>query len=126
MLASQTIPTQGDQETILLSPWFPRGGDYGLFTLEVTAIGGTGTPTLTVTMVVKDSDEAGEGTEYTGLSIARTSVGRTTVDFANGAGSPAFGGFKQMVRYRFKLSGGSTGTTWVTFRMLAAVWYDKV
>jgi hypothetical protein len=77
-------------------------------------------------MVVKDSDEAGEGTEYTGLSIARTSVGHTTVDFANGAGSPAFGGFKQMVRYRFKLSGGSTGTTWVTFRMLAAIWYDKV
>lgn len=28
--------------------------------------------------------------------------------------------------YRFTLNGGSSGTSWVTFRMLAPVWYDKV
>lgn len=57
MLDSQTIPTQGDQETILLNPWFPLEEDHGLFTPEVTAIGGTGTPTLTVTM----NDRSPEG-----------------------------------------------------------------
>lgn len=126
MFDSQTIQMQGTTPTALLSPWFPRGGDYGLFTLEVTAIGGSGTPALTVTMVVKDSDTAGEGTEYTGLSISRTAVGRGTVDFAGGAGSPAFAGFLPLVRYKFTLAGGSSDTSWVTFRMLSPVWYDKV
>lgn len=126
MFDSQTMQMQGSTPTELLSPWFPRGGDYGLFTLEVSAVGGTGTPALTVTMVHKDSDTPGDGTEFTGLSISRTTAGRTTVDFASGAGSPAFGGFEELVRYKFTLSGGTSGTSWVTFRMLAPVWYDKV
>jgi hypothetical protein len=35
-------------------------------------------------------------------------------------------GFKELVRYKFILSGGTSGTSWATFRMLSPVWYDKV
>jgi len=128
MFDSQTIQMYEDTPTVLLSPWFPRGGDYGLFTLDVTSIGGDGTPALTVTMVHKDSDTAGEGTEYTGLSISRSTPGRETVDFESGEGTPAFGGFKQLVRYKYTLSGsgGTAITSWMTFRMLSPIWYDKV
>lgn len=83
MFDSQTMQMQGSTATELLSPWFPRGGDYGLFTLEVTAIGGSGTPTLTVTMVQKDSDTAGDGTEFTGLSISRTTAGGVDLPLSN-------------------------------------------
>jgi hypothetical protein len=129
MFDAQTIQMQGTTATEQYSPWFPRGGDYGLFTLEVTAVGGGGTPTLTVEMYHKNSSETGDGALAAGnMSFARTTTGRTTVDFANAAGSsPAFGGFEELVRYKFRISGGASSvTTWATFRMLAPIWYDKV
>jgi hypothetical protein len=33
-------------------------------------------------------------------------------------------GFKELVRYKFKMSGG--GTDFVRFRLLLPVWYDDV
>lgn len=126
MYDAQTIQMQGTTATDIYSPWFPRGGDYGLFTLEVAAIGGAGPPTLTVAMVQKNSSDPGNGDAITTYSISRTAAGRTTIDFAAG-GSPTFSGFEELVRYKFTLSGGSANiTSWATFRMLAPVWYDKV
>lgn len=126
MFDSQTITMQGTTSTVLYSPWFPRGGDYGIFTLEVTSIGGSGAPKVAVEMVQKNSETAGNGTEITGVTFERTATGRTSVDFANGTGSPGTG-FLQLVRYKFTLSNASgSGTSWATFRMLAPVWYDKV
>lgn len=126
MFDSQTITMQGTTSTVLLSPWFPRGGDYGAFTLEVTSLGGS--VTLAVAMLGKNTSDTGDGTQVTTLSFQRTATGRTTVDFANGVGSsPTFPGFKELVRYQFTLSGGAASTTsWATFRMLPPVWYDKV
>lgn len=128
MYDAQTIQMQGTTATDIYSPWFPRGGDYGLFTLEVAAIGGAGTPTLAVALYHKNASDTGNGDLATTLSFSRTATGRTTVDFSNGAGSsPTFGGFEELVRYKFTLSGGSANiTSWATFRMLAPVWYDKV
>lgn len=136
MFDSQTIQMRGTTSTVLYSPWFPRGGDYGLFTLEVAAIEsseGTGTVTLTAVLLHKNASEAGDGdpaVNGTDGNIALSAVNRTTVDYKNGIGSsPTFEGFKELVRYQFTLtrSGSSTtGTSWATFRMLAPVWYDKV
>ena len=134
MFDSQTIQMQGTTATDLYSPWFPRGGDYGLFTIEVAAIksgDGNGTVTLKAVLVHKNTSETGNGDVAAGGAngeISRTSAGRTTVDYSNGLGtSPTFGGFEELVRYKFTLSGSGTGgTSWATFRMLAPVWYDKV
>ena len=128
MFDAQTIQMQGTTSTVVYSPWFPRGGDYGLFTLEVAVIGGAGTPTLSVALFHKNTSETGDGSLATTLSFSLTSATRTSVDFSNGAGSsPTFGGFKELVRYKFTLSGGSANiTSWATYRMLAPVWYDKV
>jgi hypothetical protein len=127
MFDSQTIQMQGLTSTVLFSPWFPRGGDYGAFTLEVSAV--SGGATLAVALISKNTSEPGDGgVPVTILTFQRNVVGRTTVDFANGSGTgPVFGGFKELVRYRFTLSGGAVATTsWATFRMLSPVWYDKV
>jgi hypothetical protein len=130
MFDSQTIQMQGTTTTELYSPWFPRGGDYGLFTLEVTAIGGS-SPSLTVTLVHKNSSDTGNGDPTAGSgggNITRTTAGRTTFDYAAGIGSsPTFAGFEELVRYKYTLSGGASNiTSWATFRMLAPAWYDKV
>lgn len=126
MFDSQTIQMQGTTSTVLYSPWFPRGGDYGLFTLEVTGLGGS--VTLAVALYSKNTSEAGDpASPVTTLTFQLTTATRTTVDFANGSGSPTFGGFKELVRYKYTLSGGaSNSTSWATFRMLSPVWYDKV
>ena len=137
MFDAQTIQMQGTTSTDLYSPWFPRGGDYGLFTLEVAAIksgDGNGTVTLKAVLFQKNASETGDGTVAAGGAsgeISRTSAqgaGRPSVDYSNGLGtSPTFGGFEELVRYKFTLSGSGTGgTSWATFRMLAPVWYDKV
>ena len=128
MFDAQTIQMQGTTSTDVYSPWFPRGGDYGLISLEVAVIGGAGTPTLAVALFHKNTSDTGDGSLATTLSFSRTAAGRTSVDFSNGAGaSPTFAGFKELVRYKFTLSGGAVNiTSWATFRMLAPVWYDKV
>ncbi len=128
MFDSQTIQMQGTTSTDLYSPWFSRGGDYGLFTVEVVAIGGGGTVTMAVAMIQKNASDTGDGSGLSGVSaISRTTAGRTTKDFQAGVDSSAFAGFKELVRYKFTISGGSSGvTSWATFRMLPPTWYDKV
>ncbi len=117
MFDSQTIQMNGTTTVKLLSPWFPRGGDYAMFTMEVTA--GAGTYQLLVTARHKNASETGDGTAVGPTTLFLTAPGRKTVDFTSG--------FKEMVRYEFELSGGTANvTTWATFRMLAAAWYDKV
>lgn len=90
MFDSQTMQMQGAVSTTLLSPWFPRGGDYGLFTLEVTSVGaGGGTVTLTAKLRHKNASDTGDGSDVGGsiTSLNRSTAGRTTVDFSNGSGS---------------------------------------
>lgn len=131
MFDSQTMQIQGTTATDLFSPWFPRGGDYGIFTMEMTSKGASaGTLTLTARLYHKNAAETGDGTEVPGAisSLALSSTGRTFFDYKNGGGTtPFFQGFKELVRYKFSLTGsGTTNTSWVTFRMLPVTWYDKV
>ena len=129
MFDSQTIQMYGTASVDLYSPWFPRGGDYGLFTLEVMAFGGT-SPTITVTLIQKNTSDPGNGDPVPGniTTLTLSAVDRKTIDFKRGAGStPFFQGFEELVRYKFTLSGGADSvTSWMTFRMLPPVWYDAV
>ncbi len=137
MFDSQTIQIQGTTSTVLFSPWFPRGGDYGIFTVEVTSMGfttGGGVELkLSVAMFTKNTSDPGDPANPAAGGVAltdfaRTTTGRTSVDFKYNYGtSPAFPGFLELVRYRFTLSGTSTtNTSWATFRMLPPIWYDNV
>jgi hypothetical protein len=64
------------------------------------------------------------GTGYTPPAL--TAPGRQSQDIKN-TGLTVFNGFKELVRYQFTLSGvGTTNTSFMTFRVLPPVWYDKV
>lgn len=122
MFDAQTIQAKDTTPTVLLSPWFPRGGDYGLFTLEVAQMSSSSnTLSLSVQMVHKNTSDAGEG-DPVGSPFAIDGSewpGRLTADIT--------AGFKELVRYEFTLELSSgTAVNWATFRMLAPAWYDKV
>ena len=96
------------------SPWFPRGGDNLRATLEV--VNRSGTPTLTVTVYTKNTEDVGNGTEANTTTISGGAAGRTVAEWA--------GVTKQLVRYKFAPTG--TAGDWTLFRMLAPIWFDSV
>lgn len=123
MFDSQTLQCTGTTATTVFSPWFPRGGDYGIFTLDLVAFSSSdGNFKFSVQLVQKNSSVTGNGANV-GTAIDRlgnAGPGRSAGDIT--------AGFEELVRYKFTLHFPSTGTgvNWVVFRMLAPVWYDKV
>lgn len=124
MFDGQSIQCTDTNATTVLSPWFPRGGDYGLFTLEVAKMSSTSANlSLSVQMLHKDSSDTGDGTAvgspWTITGSAADSAPRSTSNIT--------AGFKELVRYKItlQLSTGS-GVNWTIFRMLPPVWYDAV
>lgn len=126
MFDSQTIQCQGTTATTVYSPWFPRGGDYGIFTVEVASFSASHANfSLSVQMIHKNSDEVGDtgsggGTVGSAFSVVSTGGPRTSSDIT--------AGFKELVRYKFTLQyiTTGTGTNWAIFRMLPPIWYDAV
>lgn len=123
----QTVDTSTNQATDLYSPWFPRGGDYGIFTMEVMKMSGTSANLqLTVEMYNKKASDAGNGTAVTSSSWSVAA----NATLPTRASKEVTAGFLELVRYKFTLKWAAAGTTgtnyWATFRMLAPVWYDKV
>lgn len=131
MYNAQTIQLQGNglspPSTVFYSPWFPRGGDYGIFTLEVAKMSdAASTFSLKVEFVHKNTSDPGDGgnpISAMDITIAgNASVWRAQKDVTTG--------FKELIRYKFTLATtttpAATTTMWATYRMLAPVWYDKV
>ena len=122
MYDAQNLQCTDTAATVVYSPWFPRGGDYGLFTIELIAISGSSANlSLSTQLMHKNASETGDGVSV-GSAIIRTAsagAGRYSSDIT--------AGFKELVRYQFtlQLSSGS-GTNWAVFRTLAPTWYDKV
>jgi len=100
----------------IYSPWFPRGGDNAIFTADVIELDGAA---VTIYADTKSSQDDGAGTPVTsGTSIAANSVGRTSNEWDAAE-------FKDLVRYRFSISGDNPGN-WILFRMLPPQWFDDV
>ncbi len=124
MYDAQTMQCTDAATTVVYSPWFPRGGDYAMLTLEVAAMSSASSSfSLTVQMIHKNASDVGDGSTV-GSTFSRSgnqiaTAPRVTSDLTNG--------FKELVRYKFTLqfSGGS-GVNWAIFRMLAPIWYDAV
>jgi hypothetical protein len=122
MYDAQNLQCTDTTGTTVYSPWFPRGGDYGLFTVELVAISGTSANLkLSTQLIHKNASQPGEG-DPVGAAIERTAstgAGRQTAEIS--------AGFKELVRYKFTLALSSgTGTNWAVFRVLPPAWYDKV
>ena len=129
MYDAQTMLVQGNGNTSFYGPWFPRGGNYGIFSLEVVALGVDGTPNLKVSLLSKNSSDPGNGQDLSLVMIEKASAGIISQDYSFDVGGTGFQGFEELIRYRYELviTGGSgSATNWVTFRMLSPSWYDKV
>lgn len=111
----------------VFSPWFPRGGDILIATVDVIDIPASG-GTLTVKVFTKTADDPGDGDDAAG--VAGTEISRTS---AEGAGQEdqewvaesLTPGLEDLVRYKFTFT-ASAATDSVLFRMLAPVWFDAV
>ena len=103
----------GENDYIVLSPWFRRQADNAVFTGEVVELDGG---QVDVTVMTKNSEDAGDGTDVSGT----ISLGTT-----KGCDDEAFiGVLEEMVRYKFTVPNGTAGN-WVLFRMLPPVWFDS-
>lgn len=104
--------------TTIYSPWFPRGGDYMVATVEVAAADAAGT-VLTVQVLSKDKSDFGDGLALTTPTFTQTGAGRTSVTFG---GTTAAAGMKDLVRFSFSCPSAK----WVLFRMLPPSWFDAI
>ena len=105
---------------VIYSPWFPRGGSNGIFSIEVIEMDGS-SPSVGVDILTKNSEDPGPGAT-TGItfSLSGSSEGVSTASLE----STVDNGMLELVRYKFTVSGGKGD--WCLFRMLPAVWYDEV
>jgi hypothetical protein len=119
LLFPGAVPATGIK---ILGPWFPKQGDHARITLEVAEVNGA---TIKVELFTKNSEDAGDGTNADSggvpTNITAAATGRTTQEWYS-TGTIAL---KEMVRYRFTVTGG-VASDWVLFRMLSPVWFSAV
>lgn len=116
MFDAQLLHAAASDTTEVYSPWFGRGSDNARFTLDLVDLD-SGSK-ITVEVYHKNADETGDGTLYSGTSIAENGKGRSTEEWT---------GLREMVRYKFTVQSELPDTaSWVLFRMLPPVWFDTV
>jgi hypothetical protein len=111
--------------TIVYTPWFPRGGDHGIFALEAAAWSNSSASTiLKLEVYHKSRDESGDGT-LAGTSgtdkiemASNGGVGRSMRDWGSVT-------FKELIRFKLSFDAGS-GAQWAIFRVLPPMSYDAV
>lgn len=118
MFDAQMLITTGTDYSVF-SPWMPRGGDNLRATLEVVKRGSSAT--VTVRVFTKNSEDTGDGADAdSAMTLAGGAAGRYVAEWASNSSK----GAKEMVRYKFTVSGAAAD--WTLFRMLPATWFDAV
>lgn len=119
MFDAQILQTMPDGGVVsVYSPWFPRGGDRAIFTLEIVETNLHGSASLVVQAFHKNSEDVGDGTLISGASISAGGVG---------VSSQLFGPFEELVRYKFSIAAEEEfELLWAAFRMLSPAWFDAV
>lgn len=111
----------GEDVRSVYSPWFARGGDYMIATVEVVQI--SADITLETTVFTKNSEDTTDGAVVdAAIVIAQTAVGRMDDQWNATTGT----GLKELVRYRFTTTTGleASSLQWVLFRVLPPVWFN--
>ncbi len=122
MFDAQTLISKGTAYKIL-SPWMARGGDYLLASFDVVAVDGC---SVTVTLFSKNSEVSGDGTSASTTTVTLSAVGVTSQQWrSGGAGGTSNATLDELVRFEFHVTTTTAGK-WISFRMLAPVWYDAV
>lgn len=124
MLVPQSLYSTGSSLTAVYSPWFPRGGDYGRFQIQVPQMSSTAsTLILGVQMYHKNTGEPGDGVAVGTIAQISGNLLATTHQFH----FEVTDGFKELVRYVFGLiSVGGSGTSWARFKVLRPTWFNKL
>lgn len=104
------------------SPWFPRGGDNMIATVEIISMSGSSPTGLTVEVWTKAKSDAGDGSGPLTNTASTTSFGSTSTAGRYSATYAA--NLNELVRYKFKP--GTTDGKWVLFRMLPPSFFDTV
>lgn len=105
--------------TSVYSPWFARGGDHAVFTLEVAAWSESSASTkLKIEAYHKAKEESGDGSAISeSIEIPSNSASpRSSKDWASNT-------FKDLVRFKITFT-PSSGTQWAIYRILPPIWYD--
>lgn len=120
-------PTITANQSIVYTPWFPRGGDAGQFTTEVIAISqpsndgsNMSRPTLEMTVETKNSEQKDSAATSKGSASLDTSPADMVVEASNASG------LLELVRVKFRLydSDGASilRTYYAVFRLLNPSW----
>ena len=96
----------------VLSPWFPRQGDFLKATVDL--VSRTGSGEITVEVATKKKEDPGSGTVVAGQLVS-SGIGQDSKQWGPDV-------LEDLVRYKFTAPIGN----WVLFRMLAPVWFDAV
>ena len=91
------------------SPEFPRGGLAATFAVDVTHL--VGSPTVTITVQTRNSEDTGWTT--LGSFSAITSTGAASVDLT---------GVQEIVRFEVSFDAGDDATDGIHFLMMAPSW----
>jgi hypothetical protein len=126
MFDAQTITNEASlAATEVFTPWFPRGGDHAVFTLEVVAwSNNSGSNTLSLEIYHKTRDDSGDGAlaGVSGTDLIQMAASGGATRTKRDWGSVAF---KELVRFRLSYDAGS-GAQWALYRILPPLWYDAV
>lgn len=106
----------------IFSPWFPRGGDNMICTVEILSLPNTSPTGLTVEVWTKAKSDVGDGGGALTNTASTTSFGSTSTVGRYSATYAA--NLNELIRYKFKP--GTTEGKWVLFRMLPPSFFDTV
>lgn len=124
MLPVQTLYCFDSSLTTVYGPWFARGADSARFVIEVPKMSSTASSlVLGVQVCHKNPEETGDGSAVGSVVLIDGSMLASDQRFVFEVNA----GFKELVRYQFALIDFfGSGAGWVTFRMLAPAWFNKV
>ena len=120
MFEAQYVHYSDGANTVLYSPWYPKGGGNARFTLDLVQ---QQDADILVQVCTKTTEETGEGPNLVAMtpSTATSTMGQTTYKTTGDAT------ILELVRYKFTVGPPDTETDgYVLFRMLAPVWFDDV
>jgi hypothetical protein len=101
------------------SAWFPRQADNARFSFQKISDGGSNQGALTIRVLHKNAEDAGDGSTITATSFLL----EAGTSFPNGTVSTElFQGLKELVRFEYEAN--VAGTVWIEFQQLDPAWFN--